>query len=75
MAWECAECGISHRQGRIDGACHHCGKTLCRNDQVLIADEAFAAGPGEASQAAVHCRACRRQHPRLAGLPLQLERQ
>jgi hypothetical protein len=74
MAWECAECGGGGRQHRIDGVCHHCGKPLCRDDQVLIADDAFAAAPGEASQAAVHCRACRRQHHRLAGVPLRRER-
>lgn len=62
MTWECAECNVDDRQNGIDGVCHHCGKPLCRSDQVLIPDEAFAASPGEASQLAVHCRACRRQH-------------
>lgn len=59
MTWECADC---NRQIKIDGVCHHCGKPLCRSDQVLIADDAFAATSGEASNEAVHCRACRRQH-------------
>ena len=75
MAWECAECGVNHRQKRIDGVCHHCGKPLCGNDQVLIADDAFDSSSGGASQVAVHCRACRRQHHRLASVPLGLQRQ
>jgi hypothetical protein len=62
MTWECAECNVEDRQNRIDAICHHCGKPLCRNDQVLIPDNAFAASSGEASQVAVHCRTCRRQH-------------
>jgi 5-methylcytosine-specific restriction endonuclease McrA len=70
VTWECAEC---NRQSRIDGVCHHCGKPLCRSDQVLIADDAFAASSGEASKVAVHCRACRRQH-HPAGVPLGRER-
>ena len=69
MAWECAECNVQDRKNRIDGVCHHCGKPLCRTDQVLIPDDAFAALSGEASGAAVHCRACRRQHhPRAVSL-------
>jgi hypothetical protein len=65
MTWECAECDVAERRdtdrtSRIDGVCHHCGKPLCRKDQVLIADDAFAAAPGEASQEAVHCQECSR---------------
>jgi hypothetical protein len=41
VAWECAECNVDDRQNRIDGVCHHCGKPLCRHDQVLIADDAM----------------------------------
>jgi hypothetical protein len=62
MTWECAECNAEERPKRIDGVCHHCGKPLCRSDQVLIPDNAFSASSGESSQVAVHCRACRRQH-------------
>ena len=62
MNWECAECNVQDRKSRIDGICHHCGKPLCRDDQVLIADDAFASLSGEASWEAVHCRACWRQH-------------
>jgi hypothetical protein len=62
VTWECAECNVQDRKKRIDGVCHHCGKPLCRDDQVLIPDDAFAALSGEASQEAVHCRVCRRQH-------------
>jgi hypothetical protein len=70
VTWECAECNVQDRKkNRIDGVCHHCGKPLCGDDQVLIPDDAFAALSGEASQAAVHCRACRRQHhPRAVSL-------
>jgi len=74
VTWECAECNVDDRQNRIDGVCHHCGKPLCRHDQVLIADDAFATFSGEASQIAVHCKACRRQHhPR--GVSLGRQRQ
>ena len=73
MTWDCAECNVDDRQNRIDGVCHHCGKPLCRHDQVLIADDAFATFSGEANQIAVHCKACRRHHhPR--GVPLGRER-
>ncbi len=74
VTWECIECNVDDRQNRIDGVCHHCGKPLCRNDQVLIADDAFATLSGAASQVAVHCRACRRQH-HLAAVPLGKQRQ
>lgn len=74
MTWECAECNVDDRQNRIDGLCHHCGKPLCRNDQVLIADDAFTSFPGEADQAAVHCRTCAGQH-HLKGTSLGRRRQ
>ncbi len=73
MTWECVECNVEDRQNRIDGVCHHCGKPLCRHDQVLIADDAFTASSDGASRVAVHCRACRkRHHP--AAIPLRRER-
>ena len=63
MAWECGECHVKEGPGhRIDTACHHCGKLLCWEDRVLIADIAFAGGPGETDQDAVHCRACKSKH-------------
>lgn len=62
MTWECGECNAEEGKNRINGLCHHCGKPLCADDQVLIADDAFAAVAGAVSQAAVHCRACRRKH-------------
>lgn len=75
MTWECAECNAEDdRQNRVNGVCHHCGKPLCRHDQVLIADDAFATSSGGASQVAVHCRTCRRKH-HLAGVSLERERQ
>jgi hypothetical protein len=73
VTWECAECNVEDGQNKIDGVCHHCGKPLCRNDQVLIADDAFDASSGEASQVAVHCRECRKQHHQGA-IPLQRQR-
>lgn len=73
MTWECAECNVADRLGPIDGICHHCGKPLCRDDQVLIADDAFAAFAGAANQVAVHCRTCKREH-HPAGVPLGRER-
>jgi hypothetical protein len=66
VTWECIECNAEDRRNfRIDGVCHHCGKPLCRDDQVLIADDAFATSSEGASQVAVHCRTCRRRyHPK-----------
>jgi hypothetical protein len=73
VTFECAECNVEDGQNRIDGVCHHCGKPLCRKDQVLIADDAFAASPDGASRVAVHCQTCRRQHHK-AAIPLWKER-
>ena len=73
MTWECAECNSDDRQYPIAGICHHCGKPLCRDDRVLIADDAFAALTGDANQVAVHCRACKREH-HPAGVSLSRER-
>ena len=39
MAWECGEC---NNRKDIDAVCHHCGKPLCGEDQVWIADFVFA---------------------------------
>ena len=61
---------LRNRRTRIDAVCHHCGKPLCREDRVLIADVAFAAFAGEAGTEAVHCRPCKRQHHNLADIPL-----
>ena len=70
VAWECAECHAREERGcRIDAVCHHCGKLLCRDDRVLIADFAFASASGEADQAAVHCRSCKSQYHK-TDLPL-----
>jgi len=64
VSWECAECHGREGEDRIwiDAVCHHCGKPLCRDDRVLIADAAFAPGPGEAPQETVHCKACKRRY-------------
>ncbi len=71
MTWECAECHVAEGQGiRIDAVCHHCGKPLCRDDQQIIPDLAFAAASGEAGAEAVHCRSCRREHHTRIDIPL-----
>jgi hypothetical protein len=74
VTWECVECNVEDRESRIDGVCHHCGKPLCRNDRVLIADDAFATFSGGASQVAVHCRSCKGEH-HPAAVPLGRQRQ
>ncbi len=74
VGWECIECNAEEPPTPIDAVCHHCGKPLCRKDQIVIADDAFATFLGEAGRA-VHCRACRRRHHRLPGIPLNKERQ
>jgi len=62
MAWECAECNVKESAGRkIDAICHHCGKPLCRDDRIEIADNAFSS-VGSAGPTAIHCRACRRKY-------------
>jgi hypothetical protein len=63
VSWECAECNASEgSEVRVDGVCHHCGKPLCRGDQVQIIDFVFAGGSGDLGQMAVHCRPCRNDH-------------
>ena len=74
MAWECAECG--HREDRhvrVDAVCHHCGKLLCRDDRVEIADLAFAGTPGPIPRTAIHCRRCKQRH-HVPDIPLSGER-
>jgi hypothetical protein len=63
MAWECGECNAREdKHTRIHAVCHHCGKPLCREDQVWIVDFVFADEPGPIGQEAVHCRPCMRRH-------------
>lgn len=70
MAWECAECSRREdKQFRVDAVCHHCGRLLCRDDRVEIADIAFSSAPGKLGQAATHCRQCKRQY-HAADIPL-----
>ena len=73
MPWECGECNAREdpkdRQTRIDAVCHHCGKPLCRDDQIWIADFVFAEGHGAIGREAAHCRSCRRRH-HMTDLPL-----
>jgi hypothetical protein len=63
MTWECAEChAVEDRNTRVDAVCHHCGKALCRFDQRIFPDHAFAAGSGSIGAQAVHCRDCSREY-------------
>jgi hypothetical protein len=65
MTWECGECHVKEGQDhRVDTACHHCGKLLCWEDRVLIADIAFANKRGDTERTAVHCRSCKRRYHR-----------
>jgi len=59
MPWECGECNARED---VNAACHHCGKPLCKPDQVWIADFVFSDEPGEIGRQAAHCRPCLRQH-------------
>lgn len=62
MSWECVECNAP--DSKVDAVCHHCGKPLCRDDRVVIIDDAFASISGQRRQVAAHCRSCRRRyHP------------
>ncbi|WP_372669598.1 hypothetical protein [Amycolatopsis kentuckyensis] len=58
----------------VDAVCHHCGKPLCREHQMVVAlDEAFTPTrladtvlstglDGSAIGFGVHCESCRRAH-------------
>jgi hypothetical protein len=71
VTWECAECHATEDQRtRIDAVCHHCGKPLCHDDQVLIPDLAFAASAGNVSAEAVHCQSCKRRHHKMPTISL-----
>lgn len=59
MSWDCAEC--SGRTG-VDSVCHHCGKSLCRQHVVVVADDAFSDTGGPWERTAAHCPGCRSEH-------------
>lgn len=62
LVWECAECNAKEsRDKKIDAVCHHCGKPLCHQDQIKIADNAFS-GAGLAAPTAIHCWSCKRKY-------------
>lgn len=65
MAWECGECrSVEGGDIRVNAVCHHCGKLLCREDQRVFPDPAFAVGGDSAGAEAVHCRECASEyHP------------
>jgi hypothetical protein len=70
VSWECAECGRKEdRVVRVDAVCHHCGKLLCRDDRIEIADSAFASTLGQLGLTATHCGGCKRQY-HAADIPL-----
>ncbi|WP_290054904.1 hypothetical protein [Amycolatopsis solani] len=50
----------------IDAVCHHCGKRLCRQHQLAVVDDAFAATDSDGliptDRIAIHCESCRRAH-------------
>jgi hypothetical protein len=65
MAWECAECV----RDSMTAVCHHCGKPLCDEHAVIVADDALAEYDASVStramslsDQAVHCADCQRQH-------------
>ncbi|HET6289346.1 MAG TPA: hypothetical protein VFG15_21680 [Amycolatopsis sp.] len=70
MAWECGDCNAREDEEKgvaVDAVCHHCGKPLCREHQVIVGiDEAFAAPPEvlpiPGNRSAVHCDTCNRTH-------------
>ena len=64
MGWECGECNAKETSAnRIDAVCHHCGKPLCREHRIDIADNAFSRTAMAVPRAA-HCYPCRRKwHP------------
>ena len=62
MTWKCADCNAvetEQPQTTIDVVCHHCGKLLCVEDRIWIADDAFHAELRSASPVAAHCKGCR----------------
>jgi hypothetical protein len=78
MAWECAEC---IRNG-MTAVCHHCGKPLCEEHEVVLTDDALAEydpAPAELKRTlpddAVHCEDCQKQyHPKSQVVRSRLER-
>lgn len=78
MAWECAEC----IREVMTAVCHHCGKPLCEEHAVVVADDALAGYNSELfgrdralGDHAVHCGDCHRQHhPRLQRIRPGFER-
>lgn len=60
MKWECAECrAVESDDVRVEVVCHHCGKPLCQDHRVAIADPAFHAERPD-PRIAYHCAACKK---------------
>jgi hypothetical protein len=72
MTWKCADCNAVETEQHgtsIDAVCHHCGKPLCAEDRIWIADGAFHAELRAALPAAAHCKGCRQaNHSRSAAV-------
>jgi len=68
MAWECSDCNAREDdEVAVDAVCHHCGKPLCREHQVVVLlDDAFAPvglkDPVLQNLFPVHCDSCGRAH-------------
>lgn len=70
---ECGECAaVDGRRvegtmqiAHVDAVCHHCGKPLCQDHQVFLADDAFSPGDSGHPATACHCS----DHRRLPGHP------
>ncbi|MBD0695802.1 hypothetical protein [Streptomyces sp. CBMA123] len=73
MTWKCVDCTQEEKPDgsvRIDRICHHCGKPLCAEDQVLVHDPGFSPSEdGLLLPPAVHCKSCKQaHHPRAAAV-------
>ena len=74
---ECGECTAVNgrwvegttQMARVDAVCHHCGKPLCHDHQVFLADEAFSLEKSADPPTACHCSACRRLPGHSSGPP------
>ncbi len=68
MAWKCAVCGEVDGRNKADvkAVCHHCGKPLCSQHQVVILDPDFGHEADDPLVWAIHCKACGRKHHWLA---------
>ena len=66
MSWKCAVCGAQEGEGDtlINGICHHCGKPLCQEHQIVLLDSVFGHDKENPRAEAIHCADCRRKYHR-----------